>query len=709
MALDQTGTGERLDLLIPSIRCAGCMRKVETALGDTAGVLHARVNLTAHSACILYDPIQTDAEHLIQKLGAVGYSARPVDLEDAQQQEARIGRALLMKTGVAGFAAMNVMLLSIGVWSGADGAMRDLLHWVSAMIALPAMAYAGTPFFVSALGALKARRLNMDVPISLALILSAGSSLFETSQGGQHAFFDAGIMLVFFLLIGRVLEHQTRIRARSAAAELMAMTGRFATQLTAGGATRQVAVADLVPGMRLAIAPGDTIPADGTILEGKTDLNRALITGESQPVPVNPADHVHAGETNLSGALQVEVTRASDDSLLAEIANLVSAAQAGKGRYDRMADRAASLYAPVVHILAALALCGWLVATGDARLSVQIAVAVLIITCPCALALAVPTVHTVATSRLFRAGIFLKDGAALERLAEVDTIVFDKTGTLTDGKPTLTDAPAPDDPAWSFAAALAGASKHPFSQAIKARADALGIEPVALKDRTEHPGMGVSAQSPSGTARLGRPEWICPAGQHKPGVFLELPDGQIHRFSFSEALRPGTADVCDALRAKGYDLHILSGDAAASVARVAAQTGISQTAANLTPVQKHAALDQMAQQGRRTLMIGDGLNDNPALAAAHASMSPSSAMDATQTVADLVFTGQSLDAVVSALDLAKSARQRSIESFGIAAVYNAIAIPLAFAGYVVPLIAALAMSGSSIAVILNAIRLRTNT
>ncbi|MEM7213269.1 MAG: HAD-IC family P-type ATPase, partial [Pseudomonadota bacterium] len=365
---------------------------------------------------------------------------------------------------------------------------------------------------------------------------------------------------------------------------------------------------------------------------------------------------------------------------------------------------AAKYYAPGVHLLAAIALAGWLFATGDVRLSLQIATAVLIITCPCALALAVPTVHTVATGRLFGAGIFLKDGAALERLSEIDTIVFDKTGTLTDGVPRMTDAPSADHPGWPVAAALAKASRHPYSRAIADAADRMGIVPAGIDEAVEYPGLGVEATIEGFRVRLGRPSWIgCSEASQ---VAVELPDGEVLGFSFSESLRPGAEAVVRTLREQGHAVELLSGDNLVAVARVAEALGISAFRAELTPTEKHAHVEVLAQHGRKVLMVGDGLNDNPALAAAHASMSPSNAMDATQNVADLVYTGKGLDAVRDAISLARTARQRALQSFGIAAVYNAIAIPLAFAGLVVPLVAALAMSGSSIAVILNALRLR---
>lgn len=701
MPFDHAPVSAEVSLLIPGMKCAGCMNKIERELAAQPGVLSARANLTAHTARAEFDPLETDADALIAALTGIGYPARPFDPalhgNSGNQQE---GRDLLLRLGVAGFAAMNVMLLSISVWSGADAATRDLLHWVSALIALPAIAFAGIPFFRSAWSALKVRRMNMDVPISLAVTLAAGFSVWETAQGGEHAYFDAGITLLFFLLIGRYLEHRTRATARSAAAELMAMTGRSAMRVLPDGRREPMPLSGLTVGMVIEIAPGERIPADGVIREGATELDRALITGESLPEPAAEGAPVHAGMLNLTGAVQVTVTAAGDGTLLAEIARMVDAAERGRSRYDRIADRAARIYAPAVHIIAAAAFAGWLFVAGDAHLAVQVAVAVLIVTCPCALALAVPTVHTVASSRLFKRGIFLKDGAELERLAEVDMVVFDKTGTLTTGEPRVAAAPANDDPAWPVAAGLAARSHHPLSRALAAEAARRGIAPAAITDVQEHSGLGVEGVWQGQSVRLGRPSWT---GGDAAGLSLALP-GRTVGFSFTEELRAGAEEACASLRARGIELALLSGDQAEPVSRVAAALGIERAEAALLPGEKLAWLQARADEGRKVLMVGDGLNDGPALAAAHASISPSSAVDAAKTAAGLVFTGSRLTAVTEAYTTARIARRRAFQSFAIALCYNAVAVPLATLGLITPLLAALAMSSSSILVVLNALR-----
>ncbi len=335
-----------------------------------------------------------------------------------------------------------------------------------------------------------------------------------------------------------------------------------------------------------------------------------------------------------------------------------------------------------------------------------IATAVLIITCPCALGLAVPAVHAVAGGRLFRRGIFLKDGGALERLAGIGMVVFDKTGTLTEGRPVLASGPGVNDPAWPVAAALAGVSRHPLSRALAAAAAARGIAPAALGALREVPGAGVEGATDGDRVRLGRAEWVGAARGEATAVWLRVGDAAPVEFTFEDVVRADAREVCDALRARGLKLALFSSDAAGPVARVAEATGITDARARMTPADKLAALERLARDGVRVLMVGDGINDAPALAAAHASMSPVSASDVGRAAAGLVFTGERLEPVVFALETARLARARALENFALAAAYNAVAVPVALIGLVTPLIAALAMSGSSIAVTLNALRLR---
>ncbi len=510
---------------------------------------------------------------------------------------------------------------------------------------------------------------------------------------------------MFFLLIGRYLDHRTRAAARSAAAELTALSARAATLIGPDGRRATVAIDELAPGALVEVAPGERIPADGAIETGASDLDRSMVTGEETPEAVGPGTRVHAGMLNLSGPLGVRVTATGEHTLLAEIARMIESAEQGRTAYDRWADRAARVYAPGVHVLAAAAFIGWLWASGDWHVAVPVAATLLIITCPCALGLAVPAVHAVAGGRLFRRGIFLKDGAALERLARADTVVFDKTGTLTEGRPVLVEGPGPDDPAWKLAAALAGASRHPLSRALAEAAEARDIVPATVERVREVPGAGVEAVAEGRRLRLGRAAWAGAGAGAGTEVWLAA-EGAAVAFRFEDALRADAREVVAALEGRGLRVALFSGDGPGPVARVARAAGIAEARAGMSPGEKLAALGDMARAGRRVLMVGDGINDAPALAAADCSMSPVAASDVSRAAAGLVFTGERLAPVLFALETAGMARSRALENFGLAAAYNAVAVPVALAGLVTPLIAALAMSGSSILVTLNALRLR---
>lgn len=694
----------RIMLSLPTAHCAACISAVERALMAHDGVHAARVNLTLKRAMVEADE-NVSADDLIARLEAIGYESYELDasLISSTATDKR-GRAILMRIAVSGFAMMNVMLLSVAVWSGATDATRDMFHWISATIALPAIAFAAQPFFGSAWSALRVRRLNMDVPISLAIILAAGMSIYETAHSGEHAYFDAALSLTFFLLSGRYLDYRTRSVARSAAEELAALEVPRATM--ADGSVRQiseVAIGDVVR-----VVPGARVPVDGIITEGASELDRSLLTGESLPVAAEAGTVVSAGEVNLTGPLLVQVTAAGEDSSLHRMADLVAMAETSRNRYTSLADRAAQFYAPVVHLLALCAFVGWAWATGDVRNAINIAVATLIITCPCALGLAVPAVTTAASGRLFRSGMLIKSATALERLAEVDTVVFDKTGTLTEGAPEVANLSeiAPQDRA--LAMALAEGSAHPLSKAIFEACRAEGVVPAQVTDVTEVPGQGVEARIGDTRVRLGRAAWIGTTPLGETATYMRVGDSDHVAFTFVDHLRDGAADAVSEFKAQGKDVVLLSGDAPAAVAEIAARVGIDAWEAECLPEGKALRVGELSRAGRKVLMVGDGLNDTAALAAAHVSISPASALEATRVVSDIVLLGGSLAPLGEAAQVAVSATRRIKENFAIAASYNAIAIPIALAGFATPLAAALAMSFSSITVSLNALRLRSS-
>ncbi|WP_323715583.1 heavy metal translocating P-type ATPase [Paracoccus aminovorans] len=700
------GAVEDVILSLPTIHCATCITDVERVLSRHPGVRAARVNLTLRRVTV--DAPGLEAQDLIPVVESIGYEAHELDPAALSASAAdRQGRDILMRIGVSGFAMMNIMILSVAVWSGAEAATRDLFHWISGAIALPTVAFAGQPFFASAWRALRHGRLGMDVPISLALVLASAISVYETVHSGHHAYFDAAVMLCFFLLIGRYLDYRTRAVARSAAEELTALEVPRAFRVTEAG-DEAVPVADLRPGDLVRIRPGARVPADGEIAEGSSEIDRSLLTGESIPVPAAPGLALSAGEVNLTGPLLMRVTAAGRDSSLARLTALVAAAESARGHYTGLADRASRLYSPLVHLLAFCSFLGWYLATRDPRLAVNVAAAVLIITCPCALGLAVPAVVTAASGRLFRRGMLIKDGTALERLAEVDTVVFDKTGTLTMGVPQLVSLAAVPAEARPLALALAQGSGHPLSQALAQALVEAGTRPAPLEDLREVPGYGIAGRSQGREVRLGRADWL--GAEHGDArlsaSWLSLGQGGPIRLEFSDRLRPG-AEACVArLLSRGRRVLLLSGDAAPVVEDLATRLGIAECHAGVAPLGKAEAIRALRAEGRHVLMVGDGLNDTAALAEAHVSISPASALDAARTASDIVLMGSDLAPVAEALEVARRSRSRIKENFAISLGYNVVAVPFAIAGLATPLMAALAMSLSSISVTLNALRLR---
>ncbi len=693
-------------LSLPHVASAADISGVERCLLALPAVRTARVNLSRKRVTVSAAP-ETVPTDLIAPLAAAGFEAQEMDPDAlAATRVDRAGRDLLMRLGVAGFATMNVMLLSISVWSGAEDATRDLFHWISAAIALPAILFAGRPFYVSAWGALREGRLNMDVPIVLAVVLAAATSLWETALSGPHAYFDAALALVFFLLAGRWLDHRTRVVARSAAQELAALEVPRATRIDAAGGEEVVPLAALAPGDRVLVRPGGRMPVDGVVEDGATELDRALLTGETLPVPAGPGTPVSAGEVNLTGRLVVRATAVGEDSSLHALTDLVAVAESGRSRYTSLADQAAKLYAPGVHILSALAFAGWYLATWDLRTALNIAAAVLIITCPCALGLAVPAVTTAASGRLFQRGLLIKSPTALERLAEVDTVVFDKTGTLTEGAPVLDEGDLPDPQALAVAAALAAGSAHPLARALAEAAAARGVVPAEIEGWEERSGEGLQARWRGALVRLGRADCVGAEDgpDPRPTTWLKLGGAAPVAFRFTDRPRPGAAEAVTALQADGLEVRLLSGDRAVAVEALARALGIPLWHAEARPADKVAALAAAAEEGRRVLMVGDGLNDTAALAGAHASVSPASALDAARVASDIVLLGRDLRGLVEARRTAVKAKRRIAENFRIATVYNVLAVPLAVAGLATPLIAALAMSTSSITVSLNALR-----
>ena len=704
--------GFELELNVEGVHCASCIRLIENALLEEDDIHSARVNMTTERVRFSWQGEAEQADKYARKIIDLGYMLKPLATEQVQANDSS-EKGLLKAIAVAGFAAGNLMLLSVGLWTSTTeimgAATKDFLHWVSALIALPAVIYSGLPFFKSAFRVIRAGHTNMDVPISLAVLLASIMSVSETFRGGDHVYFDSAAMLLFFLLIGRYLDMRAKGRARQSASKLLSRLSGSALVKERDGTVKDIALKDLQAGMHVIVASGENIPADGIVVGGTSQIDMSLISGETVPETIEKNTRVFAGTVNIDAPLEIEVTKANDKSLLSEIVRMMEVAEQGSAKYVRLADRAAALYTPVVHTFGLLTFLGWwLLAGTEWQIALLHSVTVLIITCPCALGLAVPVVQVLASGRLMRNGILLKSGDALERLAGIDAIVFDKTGTLTLGHPALV-SDFHDSQTLKFAASLAATSKHPLSRAVIRAYDGplLALD----NDVREIPGKGLEYIWNNKTVRLGKQSWCAVDVEQAEGelnsleLWFAIEGERPVAFIFEDQLRLDAQSVVDKIHELGIKTHLVSGDRDPIVRKMADILNIDAAQGQVSPIDKTNYIQALKDKGLKVAMIGDGLNDAPALASADVSLSPSSAVDISQNTADIVFQGNELAPIVEAIETARFSTKLVHQNFGLAVLYNIVAIPLAVLGYVTPLVAAIAMSGSSLVVIFNAFRL----
>jgi Cu2+-exporting ATPase len=692
-----------LHLAVEGMNCAGCAFKIEKALNANETVA-ARVNVTEKRLTLTWAGDAAMGNRLVESARALGFQFSAI--RQTADNDNGHHRALVRYMAVAGFASGNLMIFSLALWFSTPETMgvstRQLMYWYSALISLPAVIYSGQPFFKSAWRAVSHRRTNMDVPISVAVILATAMSLFETIRGGAHVYFDSAVMLLFLLLVGRYLDAKARARANNAAADLLSLMSGTATVLQ-GSEHLRIPAAEIKAGMVLLAAKGEKILADG-IAQSDTLVDAAALTGETLPQTIVSGGYLLAGMVNLGNPVQVRVEKPQSESLMGDIIALMQKAEQGNAHYVRLADRIAGWYTPVVHALALATFIGWWGFGGMAwQAALLYAITVLVITCPCALGLAVPVTQVVAGSRLFRQGMLLKSGDALERLEKVDTIIFDKTGTLTTGKIIFENRADFSTEELSLVAALASHSRHPLACAVA------GVAPVnSVTDISEIDGKGMQGVYQGKICRLGSAKFLEVAAlpdDEKMELWFASEGQTPKRLIFSDTPHADAIETIIRLK-KRYRVLMLSGDRLPVVQTVAAQLGIENFYAGIDPKQKFALIEGELKNGHFVLMVGDGLNDAAALTLATVSMSPSSAIDITQNAADIVYQHKGISSVLTALDTAHKTQNIVRQNFALALGYNCLAIPLAMAGLVTPLVAAAAMSSSSLLVIFNALRLK---
>ncbi len=735
---DISGETRELQLAVEGIHCAACVWLIENALASMPGVTEARVNLTGRRLRLRWDNGRVHLSPILRRLGELGYAAVPFDPGAAELSLQQRNRALLYRLAFAGFAAMNLMWISIALYAGADqGEFRGLFHWIGWLLATPTLVYVGGPFFVGAWRGLRHGHLGMDLPIAIGAAITYGYSLVVTLSGQGAVYWDTLVNFLFVILLGRYLEALSRRQAVSASARLLDLQPRAATRLRDGDETL-VPMRAVRPEDVLLIRPGERVPADGLIEQGASALDESLLTGESEPRVRGPGQPVVAGSLNGAGSLRVRVTAVLRETQLGRILQLVEAAQASKAPIQSLADRVVPWFVGVTLALALLtALIWW--QTDPAR-AVLAATSVLIITCPCAFGLATPMAMAVATGAAARHGILIKHGAALERLADATQVVFDKTGTLTRGQPTLV-ALVDDQGPWrahdperqcasplterqrqwlAAAAALEQRSEHPLARALTrfAREQELGFSGLQVEQLRLQPGRGLAGIVDGQPLVLGSADWlreqgiVLATGLERPAdwpgatvLHLAVAGTEVARLLLSDDLREDARCAVDALLAQGLRVSLLSGDRQLAATAIAQRLGGIQAIADVLPEGKAEVIAGLRACGQRVVMVGDGVNDAPALVNADVGIALGSGTDLSMASADIILIRNELNRVPQALALAQRTLAAIRQNIGLSLAYNLIMVPLAMSAMITPLVAAIAMPLSSLAVIGNSARI----
>lgn len=706
---------KQASLILEGIVCAACVWLNERHVNALPGVIEFRVNYATHRAQVKWDDTLIHLSEILRAIAAIGYIAHPFDPGRQEQLYKKEKSQALRRLAVAGLGAMQVMMLAValyaGDYQGMESRMQTFFRWVSLLIASPVVLYSARPFFTSALRDLKRLQLGMDVPVALAIGGAYLASVWATLSRSGEIYFDSVTMFTFFLLAGRYLEMGARHRAGQAAEELVKLLPAMATRLTETG-EEVVAVAELAPGDQVRVKPGDSIPADGRVIEGSSSVDESLLTGESLPLNRSIHDEVVGGTVNVESPLIIEVEKVGEDTVLAAIQRLLHRAQSEKPRLAGLADRVAGIFVGVILLLAMLV--GWWWWQHQPDKAFWIVLSMLVVTCPCALSLATPAALTAATGSLTRLGVLTTRGHALETLARASHIILDKTGTLTTGRLQLQQVTLQgslDEAAClRIAAALEQASEHPVGRALSHE---ITDAPLA-RDVEAIPGEGLQGRVEGVRYRIGQPGYVCELLGQTPEIIVEGTQTEVWLaseaallavFSLSDSLRPGAVEAVADLRQLGLTPLLYSGDSEAAVVQVAQQLGIEDYRARMRPEDKLKGMHALQAKGALVAMVGDGVNDAPVLAGAQVSLAMGGGTQLAQASADMVLLSEHLPHLPRAVEMARATLRIISQNLGWAVLYNLVALPLAAMGYVAPWMAAIGMSASSLIVVLNALRL----
>ncbi|MDS4028085.1 MAG: heavy metal translocating P-type ATPase [Candidatus Contendobacter sp.] len=708
-------------LILEGIVCAACVWLNERHVNRLPGVLEFRVNYSTHRARLRWDERQIKLSDILAAIAAIGYIAHPFDPNRQEALQKRERAVALRRLAVAGLGSMQVMMLAVGLYvgdfQGMENWIREFLRWVCLILAVPVVTYSAQSFYSGAWRDLRRRQPGMDVPVSLAILAAFIASVWHTWKGGGEVYYDSVTMFVFFLLTGRFLEMAARHRAAQISEALVRMLPATATRLSAAGEEEIIAIAELAPGDRVLVRPGETIPADGCIIEGASSVDESLLTGESLPLPRQLGEALIGGAVNIESPLVMRVEKVGADTVLSAISRLLDRAQSEKPRLALLADRIAGWFVAALLAVAAVVLAAWW-SLSDFDTAFRVTLSVLVVTCPCALSLATPTAIVAATGALTRLGLLTTRGHTLETLARTTHIIFDKTGTLTFGRPQVAVVEMVDGlearRALALAAALERGSEHPVGRAL---AEAAGESvPVATAVRNT-PGSGIEGWIEGRRYRVGRLEFVAELSgavvserddfdAASTWVVLGDETGLLAWFQLTDTLRPGAAAAVQALQARGLTVELLSGDRPDAVAHIAREAGIAMATGGLSPQDKLDRLRELQRQGAVVAMVGDGVNDAPVLAAAQVSLAMGSGTQLAHATADMILLSEKLEHLVGGVDMARRTLAIMRENFAWAIGYNLLALPLAAGGWLTPWMSAIGMSCSSLLVVVNALRLR---
>ena len=702
---EKDGTNS-VSLMVQGLHCAACVWLIESILKKQENVIEARINLSRKTLFLKWSKDAKTGNDLVHLIHEIGYKLLPFDEEILNSAEKKYNDSILKALAVAGFGAGNIMLFSFSLWFSdvidMGSGTRNMMHLFSSLIALPVIIFSSRPFFSSAWKSIKQGYPNMDLAISIAIFLACVVSLLETFRSAEHVYFDSAVMLIFFLLIGRSLDLKARKKAFAIASEFTMLSSSFG-RVEENSKIKILPSKQLVEGMILIVASGEKIAADGIVIDGESEIDTSLITGETMPKKIIIGSEVFAGTINMAAPLKIRITKSAQNSLLSEIIRLSEEVENKKNHYIRISDYLSKFYTPAVHILAFITFLCWLKSGWE--IALMNATAVLIITCPCALALAIPIVQTIVISNFIKKGILVKSGEALEKLRSIDVIVFDKTGSLTIGSPKLVGAY--DNEVLKLAASLAQKSRHPISQAISA--SYLGeLEELQVREKQ---GFGLEANFDGKILKLGRKNFCdiknnFTIDENYLTCFAKFGEEEFV-FLFEDAAKDDAKTVIEKLTKLGKKIILLSGDSEKAVQNMAQKLGVEEFYFEQTPIAKMEFLEKLKAENKKIIMVGDGLNDAPSLALAHVSISFCKASDISQNIADVVIQGQKLMPIIDLLCFSSKAISLMKQNLVIALIYNLIAVPFAIAGHVVPLIAAIAMSSSSLLVLFNSLRINS--